>query len=223
MRNTYTNEIAELHKWVENADYQLGTGFPFLHTEAEVHIVCQRICFIASYIQEEYPFYSSQLPIISQRLFSGNPINGFTLNWAIFGELYIITQQLFSEPINIQCWTNIHPKIVQVSKDIFCDGHFDSAAEKAIKELETRLRDLFQQLKPSAGIPTKVGDILAHYWATMVFSTFVTHQRSAERISGGASNHCLMVCLPHIEIPQHMRIFHVQSMKLLSKLCLPAS
>lgn len=160
MRNTYTNEIAELHKWVENADYQLGTGFPFLHTEAEVHIVCQRICFIASCIQEEYPFYSSQLPIISQRLFSGNPINGFTLNWAIFGELYIITQQLFSEPINIQCWTNIHPKIVQVSKDIFCDGHFDSAAEKAIKELETRLRDLFQQLKPSAGIPTKVGDII---------------------------------------------------------------
>ena len=65
MRNTYTNEIAELHKWVENTDYQLGTGFPFLHTEAEVHIVCQRICFIASYIQEEYPFYSSQLPIIS--------------------------------------------------------------------------------------------------------------------------------------------------------------
>lgn len=89
MRNTYTNEIAELHKWVENANYQLGTGFSFLHTEAEVHIVCQRICFIASCIQEEYPFYSSQLPIISQRLFSGNPINGFTLNWAIFGELYI--------------------------------------------------------------------------------------------------------------------------------------
>ena len=37
---------------------------------------------------------------------------------------------------------------------------FDSAAEKAIKELETRLRDLFQQLKPSAGIPTKAGDII---------------------------------------------------------------
>lgn len=160
MRNTYTNEIAELHKWVEYTNNQLGTGFSFLHTEMEVQTVCQRICFIENCIQEEYPFYASQLPTISQRLFSGNRLSGFTLNSAVFGELFIITQQLFSEPINIQCWTNIHPRIVQVSKDIFCDGHFDSAAEKAIKELETRLRELSQQIRPSAGVPTKVGDIV---------------------------------------------------------------
>lgn len=160
MRNTYTNEIAELHKWVESIDYQLGTGFSFLHTEPEVQTVGQRICFIANCIQEEYPFYASRLPMISQRLFSGNRLSGFTLNSAVFGELYIITQQLFFEPINIQCWTNIHPRIVQKSKDVFCDGHFDSAAEKAIKELETRLRELFQQLKPGAGVPAKIGDIV---------------------------------------------------------------
>lgn len=41
MRNTYTNEIAELHKCVESTDRQLGTGRPFLHTEAEVQAVCQ--------------------------------------------------------------------------------------------------------------------------------------------------------------------------------------
>ena len=58
MRNIYTNEIAELHKWVENTDYQLGTRLSFLHTEAEVQVVCQRICFIANCIQEEYPFYA---------------------------------------------------------------------------------------------------------------------------------------------------------------------
>ena len=158
MRNTYTNEIAELHKWVESIDYQLRTGFSFLHTELEVQTFGQRICFIANCIQEEYPFYASHLPMISQRLFSGNRLSGFTLNSAVFGELYIITQQLFLEPINIQGWTNIHPRIVQKSKDVFCDGHFDSAAEKAIKELETRLRELFQQLKPGAGVPTKIGD-----------------------------------------------------------------
>lgn len=160
MKNVYTNEIAELHKWVENTDYQLGTGLSFLHTEAEVQMVCQRICFITNCIQEEYPFYASKLPMISQRLFSGNRLSGFTLNSAVFGELFIITQQLFSEPINVQCWTNIHPKIIKVSKELFCDGHFASAAEKAMKELETRLRDLFQQLKPGAGIPAKIGDIV---------------------------------------------------------------
>jgi hypothetical protein len=95
MRNTYTNEIAELHKWVENTDYQLGTVLSFLHTEVEVQVTCQRICFIANCIQEEYPFYASHLPVISQRLFSGNRLSGFTLNSAVFGELYIITQQLF--------------------------------------------------------------------------------------------------------------------------------
>lgn len=35
MRSTCANVIAELHKWVESTDYQLGTEFPFLHTEAE--------------------------------------------------------------------------------------------------------------------------------------------------------------------------------------------
>lgn len=160
MRNTYTNEISELHKWVERTDCQLGTGFPLLHTEAEVQTVCQRICFIVNCIREEYPFYASRLPTISQRLFFGNPLTGFTLSSAVFGELYIITQQLFSEPINAQFWTSIHPRICQISKELFCDGHFSSAAEKAMKELETRLRELFQELKPSAGIPAKIGDVI---------------------------------------------------------------
>lgn len=160
MRNIYTTEIAELHKWVESTDYQLGTGFSFLHTEAEVQTVCQRIFFIANCIHDEYPFYASQLPIISQRLFSGNPLSGFTLNSAVFGELFIIAQQLFSEPINAQFWTSIHPRISQISKELFCDGHFASAAEKTLKELETRLRELFHELKPGAGIPARVGDVI---------------------------------------------------------------
>jgi len=50
MKSTYTNEIAELHKWVESTDYQLGTGLSFLHTEAEVQVVCQRIIFIMNCI-----------------------------------------------------------------------------------------------------------------------------------------------------------------------------
>lgn len=160
MRNIYTNEIAELHKWVESTDHQLGRGIPFLHTEAEVQTVCQRIHFIVNCILEEYPFYASTLPTISQRLFSGNRLSGFTLNSAVFGELFIITQQLFYEPINAQFWTSIHPRISKISKELFCDGHFASAAEKAMKELETRLRELFQKLKPGAGIPSKIGDVI---------------------------------------------------------------
>lgn len=98
---------------------------------------------------------------ISQRSFSGNYLSGFTLNSAVFGELFIIAEQLFFEPINAQFWTIIHPRIIRISKELFCDGHFASAAEKAMKELETRLRELFRELKLGAGIPAKVGDIIS--------------------------------------------------------------
>lgn len=234
MRNIYTNEIAELHKWVENTDYQLGTRLSFLHTEAEVQVVCQRICFIANCIQEEYPFYASHLPIISQRLFSGNRLNGFTLNSAVFGELYIITQQLFFEPINIQCWTNIHPRIVQKSKDVFCDGHFDSAAEKAIKELETRLRELFQQLKPGAGVPTKIGDIVgallgdngAFLFCDTSAASGKDQRRGVKLLFDGIfaayrnpSAHANISCTKHEAIEQIM--LASQLMYILDKPCLP--
>lgn len=53
MKNIYTNEIAELKKWVENANQQLKTGFSFLHNEVDVQAVYQRIFNITILIQEE--------------------------------------------------------------------------------------------------------------------------------------------------------------------------
>jgi len=160
MKNTYTNEISELQKWVEQTNRNLATGFLFLHTEAEIQTVSQRLYDISVHISDEYPFYASELPVIARTLFSGNPLNGFKLNPAAFGELFIVTKQLVSDPINAQFWANIHPRIIHISKDLFCDGHFDSAAEKAVKELESRLRELFYILKPRTAVPTKVGDII---------------------------------------------------------------
>ena len=57
-------------------------------------------------------------------------------------------------------WQEIHPRIVSISQDLFCDRYYDSAAEKAVKEVESRLRELFQQLKPGSAVPAKVGDII---------------------------------------------------------------
>lgn len=160
MKNTYTNEISELQRWVEYTNENLRTGFLFLFTEAEVQMVCQRIHDITMQISDEYPFYASEFPVIMRTLFSGNTMSGFKLNPAAFGELFIITKQLVSEPINAQFWANIHPRIIRISRALFCDGHFDSAAEKAVREIETRLRELFCVLKPGTAVPTKVGDII---------------------------------------------------------------
>lgn len=41
-----------------------------------------------------------------------------------------------------------------------CDGYYDSAAEKAVKEVESKLRELFQRLKPGVAVPAKIGDII---------------------------------------------------------------
>ena len=160
MKNDYTNALTELHKWIEHTDQNLGTAFPFLHTEIEVQRVSQQVYFIVSCINDEYPFYAYELPKILQNLFCGNPVNGFNLNKLAFAELFIIIKQLISEPLNTQFWTTIHPRISAISKSLYCDGHFDSAAEKAVKELETRLRELFRQLKPGAVIPAKIGEII---------------------------------------------------------------
>ncbi len=40
------------------------------------------------------------------------------------------------------------------------DGHYTSAAKKAVKEVETRLREKFAELKPNATVPAKVADII---------------------------------------------------------------
>lgn len=160
MQNAYTNELTELHRWIERTNQNLRTGFQFFCSEIEVQNVSQQVHRIANCISDEYPFYAMELPKILQTLFYRNPINGYSLNTAAFGELFIIIKQLISEPLNTQFWTNIHPRIATISKTLYCDGHFASAAEKAIKELETRLREKFQQLKPGVGVPAKTGDII---------------------------------------------------------------
>lgn len=75
------------------------------------------------------------------------------LNPAVFGGLYIITKHISSEPISTRFWQDIHPRISAVSKDLFCDGHFSAACESAIKEVETRMRELFKQGKPNVSVP----------------------------------------------------------------------
>ena len=82
------------------------------------------------------------------------------LNNAAFGELFIIIRHIMKEPVDIAMWREIHSRIVAISQGLFCDGYYDSAAEKAVKEVEGRLRELFQELKPGVAVPAKVGDII---------------------------------------------------------------
>ena len=82
------------------------------------------------------------------------------LNPAAFDELVVIVCHIEAEPVVVQFWSEIHPRIVNVSRELYADGHCSTAAEKAVKEVESRLREKFSELKPGTTVPSKIGDVI---------------------------------------------------------------
>ena len=156
MKVPYQNELYELRKWIDNTHANLSLQLQFFRTQQEIQIVKQLIITIAAGIQGEYPFYASILPQIASILFPVNNMGTATLNPAAFGELVVIIRHIDAEPFSMRFWTAIHARITNVYKD----GHYASAAENAVKEVETRLREKFAELKPGTSVPSKVGDII---------------------------------------------------------------
>lgn len=154
------NELRSLQGWINNVNMGLGSVGAATTDLASANNTCYQINTIAEEIVKEYPFYARELKNISTNLFKRSAYDAVTVNSAAFGELYIIILHIAQEPVDIAAWHEIHPRIVTISQQLFCDGYYDSAAEKAIKEVETRLRELFQLLKPGVTVPTKVGDII---------------------------------------------------------------
>ena len=160
MQTTYSNALKDLLRWIDNINDALRSGMNFMRTGNEVQAVLHWVSVIQKNIGEDYPYYAKMLPQITSILFGGNGLGLFSINLAAFGELVIIIRHLEAEPNNAGIWNHVHPRIVKISKALYMDGHFDSAAEKAIKEVETRLREKFSELKPGVGVPSKIGDII---------------------------------------------------------------
>ena len=154
----YENELYELRKWIDftNANLQMQ----FLHIPQKIQRVRQWINAIARGIQTDYPFYAAMLPGIANILFQGNGMNAALVNPAAFGELVVIISHIEAEPIVVQFWSEIHPQIVNVSQGLYIDGHCSTAAEKAVKEVESQLRKKFAELKPGAAVPPRIGDVI---------------------------------------------------------------
>ena len=146
MKLPYENELYELRKWIDftnNANLQMQ----FLHTPQEIQRVHQWINAITRGIQADYPFYAATLPCVANILFQQNEMGAIFLNPAAFGELVVIVRHIEAEPVVVQFWAEIHPRIVNVSHELYVDGHYSTAAEKAVKEVESRLREKFLELK----------------------------------------------------------------------------
>lgn len=141
----------------------------------------------------EYPFYAVELKNIASTLFMDFGYGTAALNNVAFSELYIIISHIIKEPVDTAVWREIHPRIVTISKELFCDRYYDSAAEKAIKEVETRLRELFQLLKSGVTVPTKVGDTIgalltengAYHFADLSTASGKDYRRGIQSIFEG--------------------------------------
>lgn len=158
MKLPYENELYELRKWIDNTNATLN--MQFLHTPQEIQLVHRWISAIVRGIQTDYPFYATTLPRIANILFQQNEVGAVFLNPAAFGELVIIIRHIEAEPVVVRFWSEIHPRIVNVSRGLYVDGHCSTAAEKAVKEVESRLREKFAELKPGAAVPPKIGDVI---------------------------------------------------------------
>ena len=155
MKLPYENALYELRKWIDLTNANLN--MQFLHLPYEIQ---QWIRAIAMGIQSDYPFYAAALPRIANILFQSNGMGAVFVNPVAFGELVIIIRHIGAEPAVVQFWSEVHPRIVNVSRELYMDGHCSTAAEKAVKEVESRLREKFTELKPDATAPAKIGDVI---------------------------------------------------------------
>lgn len=160
MKTAYEKELRSLQSWINNVNNILAIGGGIVIDSASVNNTYDQIEAVANGVESEYPFYATELKNISAILFNIPEYGSFFLNCAAFGELFIIIRHIVQEPIDMAVWHEIHPRIIGTSQGLFCDGYYDSAAEKAVKEVESRLRELFQILKPDVTVPAKVGDII---------------------------------------------------------------
>ena len=54
------------------------------------------------------------------------------LNPAAFGELVVMVRHIEAEPVVVQFWSEIHPRIVNVSHELYVDGHYSSIPRFAV-------------------------------------------------------------------------------------------
>lgn len=154
------NGLEDLWRWVLNTDSCLMRNQPFMFQQRDVSRVVSFTTEVSNAIKDDYPFYADELPKIVNNTFRSTGGGFYGLNTAAFGELFIITKYLHNEPQNTSVWTMIHPRIITIAKEEYLDGHYASAANRSFVEVETRLRELFVELKPGVTVPGKVGDFI---------------------------------------------------------------
>lgn len=109
--------------------------------------ITERIKMVSDSIQKEFPYFSNRLNSLLNTLFQ-NGFNGLYINSYVFGQIYEIFLAL-SNTNNFDFWSLIHPRVSEVSKSLYLDGHYANAAEDAFIEINVRVKGLYQIINPN--------------------------------------------------------------------------
>lgn len=156
----YKELIDRFWKWTQNFNEVIRSGNPPFVNYTIAQVIREQAISLSAVLEDEYPFYSKELTDISRILFRHSTAEMCAVNIAAFGELFLIIKNLKKEPYNLAIWHDIHPRVQSVSLPLYSDGHFGVAAEKAIKEVEQVLREIFVKVKPTTKEPKDASDIV---------------------------------------------------------------
>lgn len=153
--------IQDTFNYLNRINSQISSA-PILFNYNDVYEMTERIKMVSDSIQKEFPYFSNRLNSLLNTLFQ----NGLYINSYVFGQIYEIFLAL-SNINNFDFWSLIHPKIAEVSKSLYLNGHYSNAAEDAFIEINARVKGLFQIVNPNDNDKVPDGDGAM----TTVFST----------------------------------------------------
>lgn len=102
-------------------------------------------------IVKEQPYFSNRVFDHKDALFN----NYGMINPFVFGQIYEILKYLisFQYKESNDKWSLIHQKIVDVSKQLYLDGHYSNASCDAFIEVNDRVKKIFHILRPNEKVP----------------------------------------------------------------------
>ena len=153
--------VKGLHEWANSMSIKPDLGQRVFHLQG-INEIKNGIIKLSESIARAEPYFSNDLFRLKDILFIGAKLNIIAL-----GELLAIVNYLNNKCDNPQedIWALIHPMIIKTSKELYINGHYANAACDAFIEINSRVKKLFEKIKPNEKI-TDGESVMTHVFST---------------------------------------------------------
>lgn len=109
------------------------------------------LVILSSELVKSEPYYFERLFSLKDMLFNTNGL----INPFVFGHLFEMMRYINYRVSHMDddIWSKIYPQIALVSKEQFLDGYYAEAAEKAFKEINSRVKKIYHVIDSTTQIP----------------------------------------------------------------------